>query len=107
MSKKIQIVAIVCVLMFSFMACGGSNKLVGQWASTDTSNHNFPDDLYLFSDGTGGGDGYSLEWTAENGKLKLTVSSGFTNELYVYDYKVNGKQLVLSYKDVSVKYDKK
>ena len=95
---KIIITMVLCAAMLGMVACGSSNKLAGEWQVQDSQNvsSSFPEYMCLFSNGTGTGDGYGLDWVTENGKLKLNVKNGFSNECFVYDYKVSGKKLTLT-----------
>jgi len=108
-NKKIWLGILVLVfgLVFSIVACGGSSSLVGRWVPEEgqrVSSDFIERSLELQKDGTGIGDGYSLKWTTEKGRitLKLDVGMGFA-----YDYKLSGSTLTMTNdKGTSVRYKK-
>jgi hypothetical protein len=97
------------LLVFGFIGCagGGTSALVGKWVPEEgqsISDDFVEERLELKKDGTGIGDGLTLDWTAEKGRitLKLDIGLGFT-----YDYKISGSTLTLTNDDgESVKYKK-
>lgn len=108
---KFVITVILCFTMFGITACGGSNKLVGEWKADEEETTDFPKEMCMFSDGTGTSNEYRMEWLAENGKMRLTVTDDywFETQIFMYDYKLSGKTLTLTLSDgsKSMKYTKK
>jgi hypothetical protein len=75
---------------------GRASALVGKWVPESgqrVSSDFIEEKLELQKDGTGIGDGYSLKWTAEKGRLtfKLDIGMGIA-----YDYKLSGSTLTLT-----------
>ena len=103
----IPVMALVFGLVFSLVACGGAS-LVGKWVPE--SGQKISDDfietsLELQKDGTGIGDGFTLKWTAEKGRL--TFKLDLMGIGIAYNYKLSGKTLTLTSDDgESVKYKK-
>ena len=104
----ITALAVMVGIAFTVVACGGgSSALVGKWVPEEgqrVSSDFIEKTLELQKDGTGVGDGYSLKWAAEKGRLtfKLDVGMGIA-----YDYKLSGSTLTLtSDEGASVRYKK-
>jgi len=110
-NKKLWLGMLVMVLVFglvfSLAACGGGSSLVGKWVPEEdqrVSSDFIEKTLELQKDGTGIGDGYSLKWTAEKGRLSLKLDMGMG---IAYDYKLSGSTLTLtSDEGASVRYKK-
>ena len=114
MKKTISIVVIITVIISTISvmtACGeGTSVLVGRWVPEEGQpipiSRDFAEkSMELSKDGTGIGDGYSLTWRAENGRLILKLDLGFG---FAYDYKISGTTLTLTNDDgISIEYKKK
>jgi predicted small lipoprotein YifL len=106
MKKNFALVFVV-LLIFGFAGCGGKSALVGKWVPEDGQNISgdfIEERLEFKKDGTGIGDGFTLAWTAEKGRITLKLDIGFG---YAYDYKISGSTLTLTDdKGESVKYKK-
>lgn len=94
--KKKVLVILCSLLVFLLIGCGGKSSLVGAWSSDPDSGKV---DFELFSDGTGIENeelgSFPLEWTEENGKLKITIDAGFLNMALSFSYSLSEDTLVL------------
>jgi uncharacterized protein (TIGR02145 family) len=67
--------------------------LVGHWVHYEGASRDLPEDIELFSDGTGVVDKMAVTWKAENKRLRI-LSPKFG---VAADYNVSGYELVLTY----------
>lgn len=98
MKKKYLSLLLLLALCISLFGCGSKSQLVGNWIlqdrdalSSDVSN-TFVSQLTLQSDGTGLGDGMSLNWSTD--KDKMTLALGILGT-YSYKYSIKGSILYL------------
>jgi hypothetical protein len=106
MNKKlIFLVMLIGILVFGlmFVSCGGddTSKLTGIWEGEDGDTFEF------FKDGTGNFSEGELTWTADKGRLKMTLSGYGMSETMVMDYKLSGKTLILTAEGEKMKYTRK
>lgn len=98
MKKKIGALLCLVMIMILLVGCGEKSvSLVGAWMPDSEENPGFE----FYSDGTGIesdelGD-WALNWTAENGKIKITVDVGiFGTMVQSFDYELNDDILILN-----------
>lgn len=101
MSKKRILLTVLLVLAvtFSFIGCGKKEPdLTGKWIMESDENYS----IELFSNQTGimyglnedGEDAsYSIEWIAEDGRIKFSIYNG--NASVLYNYEINDDKLIL------------
>lgn len=90
---KKRVIVLICLIAVLLVGCGKNSSLVGTW-DTDAEGKL---DFELYSDGTGIAENYSLEWVAENGKLKVTFDVGILGTVAdSYSYELSGNILVLT-----------
>jgi len=97
-TKQLRIVALSALFVVGAVCTsGGAEKpteLVGQWVLFSGVTRDKPEEIELFSDGTGVIDGkFSMTWKVENKRLMLLTSS----RGIVCDYKVSDYELTLIY----------
>lgn len=105
--RKISLIIIMGLLMSGLVACGNKAAqsqniqtnptliLTGRWMCEETyAPDGFPFNFELFSDGSGAEikKERTINWIAENNRLKLVVDNYFT---YLYSYEVNEASLIL------------
>lgn len=89
------VAAVLCISFFATMAfaCSAKSGLVGTWESGDgISPYGFPESMEFFSDGTCVVDGYSGQYIAEAGRLKISALWA----VLVFDFKLSGDKLTLT-----------
>lgn len=92
--KKLLSLALTIVVVLSLCACGSpADKLTGNWVC-EGSYKGYPDQMTLNEDGTGIVEGYSCNWTAEDGVLTLAVGNILIGTLS-YEYEIDGSVLYL------------
>lgn len=100
MRKKIFTVLLTIAMMFAVIGCGEKEpELTGIWQDEDGD-----ESVEIFSDGTGtittDDVTYSMEWIAEDNRIKFTIDFGLLGEkVLTYDYEVTNESLVLTKDD--------
>jgi hypothetical protein len=95
--KKLLAFALVLMLTFSLVACGGSSALVGKWVLVhgNTTLISFE----LSKDGTGKAHDRPITWTAKEGLLRLIYGKSADAEWGPYRYKISRSTLILDDRD--------
>lgn len=101
MKKKIGVLLCWVMIVILLVGCGEkSASLVGTWETDEKEEVDFGY-FELYSDGTGlekeelGT--FSIKWTDENGKLKITLDTGFLGTLaFSYSYELTEDTLILT-----------
>jgi hypothetical protein len=96
--KAVVIAVLAIGIVLAFSACGGDDaSLVGQW-----TNEGEGETLELTSDGKAVMDDMEGTYTAEGGKLTLTI----LEQAVVFDYVLDSDSLKLTYEGESMTYDR-
>ncbi len=91
-AKVIIVLILVVCMTVSICACGGAkSKVVGNWVC-DEVHGDYPDQITLNRDGTGTGDGFSLNWSIQDDTITFNVGMIGT---YTYYYEVYDSKLYL------------
>ena len=95
--KRVLIAIMILVVTISLLAgCASKGQLIGTWVPEDDVTNDYPTDYITFQDGgTGSGDGYTMTWYVDNGRLYITISNAFSKLSMDYEYSVSGNTLML------------
>ena len=93
-TKRLSILAILTCIVLFLCSCRGSSNLLGNWICNEVRN-GYPDQMTLYKDGTGIIDGWTCNWTADNGTITFIASVVTGSQRVSYNYRMSDSKLYL------------